>query len=162
MSEPFHLEFFVPGIPRPGGSKSGFPYKGKDGKLHVRMVDSSKYVKAWRKVVAAVARQAMFEGCLCLVPKGIPLRIHGRFVMPRPKSHYGTGRNKDKLKPGAPNWHTNMPDRGKLMRPVEDCLTGVVWHDDNQACHGEAVKRYPTVSYPEVGVHVEIEEIECT
>lgn len=164
MTQPFHRQFFVPGIPRPGGSKSGFPYVKKDGSTGVRMVDSSKYVKKWRKTVAIEAEQAMNgeEFSIAPIGKGIPLRFGCYFIMPRPKGHYGTGRNAGKLKPSAPVNHVIKPDTTKLLRAVEDALTGIMWHDDCQVCNQSAVKRYPTEGHPEPGVYVTVSTLEGT
>jgi hypothetical protein len=45
------------------------------------------------------------------------------FVKPRPKAHYGTGRNAEVLKDSAPAAPGVKPDTGKLARAVEDALT---------------------------------------
>lgn len=63
----------------------------------------------------------------------------------RPKSHYGTGRNAGRLKASAPARHTQAPDAGKVMRAVEDSLTGVVYRDDRQICrYGRVEKIWTT------------------
>ena len=52
------------------------------------------------------------------------------FYRPRPKSHFGTGRNAAILKPSAPTYPIGRPDALKLARAVEDAMTGVVYSDD--------------------------------
>lgn len=114
--------FFVPGIPAPQGSKR-----------HVgggRMVESSKRLPGWRSDVAWRATQAM-SGQQA-IPRGVAVRVDLRFNFTRPRGHYGTGRNADRLKPTAPQHHTVKPDVDKLERAILDALTGVVWHDDSQ------------------------------
>lgn len=71
-----------------------------------------------------------------------PLRVDIYWYFARPKSHYGTGRNADKLKESAPDYHTSRPDRDNLDKLVLDALTGVFWRDDNQVCKGEIEKLY--------------------
>ena len=54
------IRFYVIGIPRPGGSKRAFPYRGGDGKLHVRVSDmGGDKTKNWRNLVAAEAAIAI-------------------------------------------------------------------------------------------------------
>jgi len=60
----------------------------------------------------------------------ITLRV--AFIMPRPKSHYGTGKNSGAPKPSAPTYHTQKPDLDNPVKFVKDCLNGVCWRDDSQ------------------------------
>jgi Holliday junction resolvase RusA-like endonuclease len=61
-----------------------------------------------------------------------PISINLTFVMPRPKAHFGTGRNAGGLKTSAPKYHTKKPDIDNLVKFVFDCLNGIVWVDDAQ------------------------------
>lgn len=72
-----------------------------------------------------------------------PLVVNMLFDMPRPKSHYGTGRNANKLKKSAPVEHTQAPDIDKLARLVLDSLqvAGVI-NDDAQVCYLWANKQW--------------------
>ena len=58
------------------------------------------------------------------------------------KGHYGTGRNADQVKASAPPHPTTKPDATKLVRAVEDALTGVIWRDDSQVVRQWASKVY--------------------
>lgn len=128
------IRFFVPGIPKPGGSKiPGF--NKKTGKGFVR--PANKYTKGWMQTVAYFAFKE-YDGELLTGP----IRLSMTFIMPRPKNHYGTGRNAGVLKSTAPCWHTNQPDRTKLMRSTEDALKGIIWKDDSQVCAGPCMKVY--------------------
>jgi len=143
------VTFFVPGVPRPGGSKRVFLNK-KTGKAMV--TDSCKKNKDWRSAVANQAMIAYREA-----PRMDVLRVTFVFFMPRPKGHYGTGRNFNVLKASAPNLHTSQPDVTKLIRSTEDALTGILWRDDSQIAMQEARKVY-TGGMP--GVRVTLEAIE--
>ena len=44
------------------------------------------------------------------------------FRFPRPRSHFGTGRNAGQLKPSAPFYVRTRPDLDKLARAVGDAL----------------------------------------
>ena len=131
----FQKTFFVPGIPRPGGSKTPFR-NPKTGKPIV--VDASRKNKEWRSVVALTA----FEAMKGKEPTRLPVILRVIFYMPRPKSHYRTGKHAGELKEDAPIFHTNTPDATKLMRSTEDALTGILWHDDAQVVAQMAVKKY--------------------
>lgn len=132
------LDVFVAGIPAPGGSKRGFPIKRANGTIGVAMTDAGgERTKRWRECVssqvAAVWQRA---------PLDEPIRLDVTFCMPRPKHHYGTGRNADVLKASATDWHTTKPDRTKLLRSTEDALTGIVWRDDSAIVDGSLRKIY--------------------
>ena len=119
------IEFFVPGIPRPGGSKKAFAHP-KTGKIMV--IDAGgKHTKDWRAVVALTAVQAM-EGKPLM---SSALETNMIFLFPRPKSHYRTGKFSDQLKPDAPYYKTSMPDLLKITRSTEDAMKGVVYVDDS-------------------------------
>lgn len=144
MPYPNAVFFFVSGIPRPAGSKD---YKGSNRRGRAIIVDSSgDRGKAWRENVAATARASyqgpLFEG---------PIELQITFWMERPKSHYSSKR---KRKPDAPFYHTSRPDRTKLLRAVEDALTGILWKDDAQIVSGETRKRYQMAIGPGVSVSV--------
>lgn len=130
------IQFFVNGLPSPGGSKKHFVLRRKDGSLVTRP-DGSPIVnvtdmggqktKNWRANVAFFAREA-YDGAPLLGP----LLVRLEFIMPRPGSHFGSGKNAAQLKPSAPKYHTVMPDASKLTRSTEDALTGILWRDDAQ------------------------------
>ena len=61
-----------------------------------------------------------------------PIMISLSFYFTRPKGHFGTGRNHDKLKPSAPVFHTKKPDIDNLEKFVLDSLNKVMWKDDAQ------------------------------
>lgn len=71
-----------------------------------------------------------------------PVHIKLTFVMQRPKSHYGTGRNENKLKVSAPIYHTTTPDCDNLAKLVMDALNGYMWVDDAQVTKVDVWKTY--------------------
>ena len=71
-----------------------------------------------------------------------PLSLHVRFYLPRPKSHYGTGRNVGLLKIASPIYPDKRPDLDNLVKFVKDCLNEVAYHDDSQIVDTIAFKRY--------------------
>ena len=131
------ITFTVYGTPRPAGSKRGFLNKHSG---RICMVDASgENGRMWRQDVARAALEAMREqadGQLLDGPLELVLALH----MPRPKSHYRSGGRI--LKEGAPKCHTNKPDATKLLRAVEDAMTGIVWHDDSQVARQYVEKVY--------------------
>lgn len=149
------VSFFVAGDPAPQGSKQARPiYKGRGkGRVftgRVALVESSTKVKPWREQVAAAARIA-YRG---RAPMTGPLEVSLVFEMPRPQSHWGTGRNAGVLKASAPEWCDKKPDKDKLTRAIYDALTTAgVWLDDAQAVIGRQEKLYANDS---PGVHIQI------
>ena len=115
-------------VPAPQGSKR-----------HVGngvMVESCKTVKQWR---AAVADAAVQQGA---TPLAGTVEMDAVFVFPRPRSHYGTGKNADKLKASAPELHSVRPDVSKLLRSTEDALSSLAYQDDARIARTTACKRY--------------------
>jgi Holliday junction resolvase RusA-like endonuclease len=134
------LELVVYGEPQPAGSKR-----------HIgggRVVDANPAAKEWKRVVAQAAGQA-FDGRQLW--RG-PLEMTVRFYVQRPAGHFGTGRNAGTLRPSAPPYPTTRPDTTKLIRGVEDALTGIVWADDAQIIRQGAIKLYGTPTRCEIQV----------
>ena len=71
-----------------------------------------------------------------------PIYIQLWYGLPRPKSHYGTGRNSGKLKGSAPKYPGKKPDIDNYEKFVFDCLNGVVYRDDSQVVSCRHDKRY--------------------
>lgn len=140
------IVFFAAGAPAPQGSKT---HVG-----HGVMVESSKRVKPWRDAVRRAAVEAMADK----PPIDGPVYLVQVFALPRPKSHYGTGRNSGRVKRGAPSRPPVRPDLDKLARAVGDALTGVCYHDDAQVVNLCAAKYYVTpagrLSVPGVEIRI--------
>ena len=143
------IEFFVPGTPASAGSKT--VVTTKDHRHFIR--PASKFTKPWMDTVRYFARKA-YQGLLLTGPIQLTLT----FVLVRPKSHYGTGRNANKLKPSALVYPTVMPDLTKVIRAVEDALTNIIWRDDKQVvAFGEGMGK---IYGQPGGVRIKIEELE--
>ena len=122
--------FFAAGRPAAQGSKR---HVG-DG----RLIESSRQVGPWRDTVRRAAVEAMADR----PPIEGPVYLVQVFALPRPKSHYGTGRNSGRIKRGAPHRPPVRPDLDKLARAVGDALTGVCYRDDAQVVNLCAAKYY--------------------
>lgn len=105
-----------------------------DGKGGHRLVHANaKDLDPWRERVAAAARKWVVNS-----PYGgekadehQPLDVAITWSLERPKSHWGTGRNADTLKPSAPAYPATGLDVDKLQRAVFDALqqSGVIRND---------------------------------
>jgi Holliday junction resolvase RusA-like endonuclease len=70
-----------------------------------------------------------------------PLYVRFRFEVPRPKSHYGTGKNNGILKESAPKHaHGQRQDFDNLVKFACDCLNGLAWVDDRQIVESHVKK----------------------
>jgi len=131
------ISFFVPGVPVPKGSAKAYVNK-HTGRAQV-LQDNREKQKPWASLISYHAQQKVTS-----IMDG-PVKLSLTFIMPRLKSHFGTGKNSRIVKPLAPVWHVSKPDLDKLVRCVKDALTNVVWNDDSQVCQfGNVVKRYGT------------------
>ena len=129
---PREIEFFALGLPVAQGSKKVVPTMAGPRSREA----NEKKLKPWRNDVRSAAHEAM-QGESPLLG---PVQVRMTFVFPRPKSHYGTGKNAGVLKTRAPLHRTSAPDLDKLIRAVGDAMTGVVLRDDAQICSIEAHK----------------------
>lgn len=137
---PEPIRITVTGLPAPQGSKVAFKAP-RTGRIVVKESSDAK-VKAWRQGVAGAALAAIAGRGLEL-PLRCPVHLGIVFALPRPKDHFGTGRNAGQVKTSAPAWPTTYPDLSKLIRSTEDALTTAgIWADDAQVVICQASKEY--------------------
>ena len=140
------ITFFVPGLPKPQGSKKAFM---RPGAKHPTMIESAgKPLKDWRDTVEAFAKRVGV-----LVPG--PVKVYLDFRLPRPKAHFRTGKRSADLREDAPTWHSQRPDIDKLSRAVLDGITDVVIGDDSCVVKLIAGKRFDS----EPGCWIRVEEM---
>ena len=116
------IQFHVPGIPIPQGSKKAIPHKASGRFV---MLDANPGLKGWRKAVteAAKAHVGTFS-------KHEPVAIVADFHLPRPRT---VRRDHPAVK----------PDLDKLTRALLDGITDAgVWVDDGQVISASITKRY--------------------
>lgn len=114
------MQFVVAGTPAPQGSKTRTRWGG--------MREDNPRTKPRRATVTAAALDAR-QGRPTLTA---PVRLGLVFALPRPKSHYRTGKHAGQLKPNAPRYCSTKPDASKLARAVEDALVdAAVIRDDS-------------------------------
>lgn len=141
------LRIVVHGTPAPQGSKR---HIGKGV-----MIESSKKVKPWRQDVRAAALDAIEAGGPTFPTGGVSLDVV--FRLPRPKGHYRTGRNAEKLRDSAPPTPAVKPDLDKLIRSTLDALGEAgVWRDDAQVVQVDASKAYAAEPFPYVGAGIDV------
>lgn len=120
MSE---VRFRVHGVPAPQGSHKAFMPRGARFPI---VTDDCARTRPWRAIVALTAAQhrpaELMSGALALT---------ARFYLPRPKSL-----------PRRVEYPARKPDLSKLVRALEDALTGIIWHDDAQVVLTLATKHY--------------------
>ena len=114
---------FIPGLPKPKGSKSAVLRNGK-----VTMFETSKGLPEWEKAVQLHLRDSILSHAVR--ERNRPVFVQLVFVMPRTKTV---------TRPE----HTLPPDLDKLVRAVCDCLVREqVMVDDGQITDLHASKRY--------------------
>lgn len=143
----FGCSFTVWGKPEPGGSKKVLP-RGRKFPITIQnfrqllsmivVVDDNDKAKGWKDQIEMVTGVLM-KG---REPFSGPLVLEVVFNIERPKGHLNT---RLQPKPSAPKYPTKKPDATKLLRPVEDAMTGIVWLDDAQIVDQHVKKRYAPV-----------------
>jgi len=113
------IRFFVPGVPRPQGSKRAITVKGK---AYSVLIEQVKGVEKWRRVVGQVAGNLWKPR----YPVKGKVYVALEFIMPYRKKP-------DKVYPPE--------DLDKLCRAILDALTGIVYVDDSQVTELQATKR---------------------
>lgn len=137
MTDRASISFTAHGTPQQVGSKRAFVV----GTRAVISDTNGKKSKEWATLVREAARQELPEGW---TPDAGPILFSAHYYFPRPKSHYGTGRNAGKLKGSAPHYCFQGVDCDKLDRCIRDSLSGVVYRDDRQICCGRGDKHWTT------------------
>jgi crossover junction endodeoxyribonuclease RusA len=145
MIEPL-VNLWVPGVPQPQGSKRLFKGNLVEG--------NDRTLRPWRGLIAGEARAA-YQG-RGFEPTRDAVAVILGFMFPRPKSHFGTGRNAHELKSSAPAYKSTKPDVDKLARAVLDALTGIVYVDDAQVADLVVWKDYGP---PGVSIRVEFPDV---
>jgi len=128
------ISFAIHGIPK-GQPRARATVAGK----HARVYHPTDGPDAnWRSdvYVAALANRppAPFDG---------PVWLALCFFLPRPKGHFGTGKNAGVVKDSAPEFPVPKPDLDNLAKLVMDVLTNLgYWRDDCQVVELRVSKDY--------------------
>ena len=108
--------------------------QGSKVRTRYGMKEASEFVAPWRnQIVSACIEQRINEGEVITEP----VKVEIDFTFFRPKSHYGTGKNAEILKPSAPKFPSSklIGDIDKLCRSTLDGLSvpsgGMLLEDDS-------------------------------
>jgi len=82
----------------------------------------------------------------------LPIVLDFTFVLPRPLAHFGTGKNSNIMKDWAPKFHVTKPDTDNLAKFYKDCLSKIIYHDDNQVFKDPLLKVYGTYPHTQITV----------
>ena len=85
-----------------------------------------------------------------------PIDLWVKFFMPIPKST--SKKNREAMEYGLIR-HTKRPDLDNLIKFIKDIFNGLVWKDDSQVCHIEAVKRYGKEPRTEVRIFADNDDV---
>ena len=137
------IEFRVPGVAAPQGSKKAFRTRGG----RIALVESCARVKPYRATVALAAREVWAEGA---THGTVGVSIAFTFV--RPKSHYNA---KGVLRAGvATHPGKGIGDLDKLCRAAIDGLTGIIYVDDSQVVSLVATKAYGNTAESRISIYI--------
>ena len=139
------IDLFVEGNPKPQSrprvsvrAGRGFAYNA-----------DSKDMKAWKKALDAALAEIPDRGL------DGPMHVELAFRLPRPKSHYRTGKFSHLLKDSAPGDHQSRADLDNLAKVVLDKITrSEYWLDDNQVVSLAVTKRWNDYSTAGCGIRV--------
>lgn len=146
-STPKTIMFEVEGTPVGQGMHRTNRYTG-------HIYEASKGHGPWRRKIIKTAQEATGDDWQPILG---PVEVFAVFTFPRPKKHYGTGKNATVLKSGAPLAHTVGPDLDHLQRCLGDALEHAeIIGSDAAICAWQASKVYGDVP----GVHVMVTKID--
>lgn len=154
------ITFHAAGKPEPAGSKKCFVMKIKDRPgtsardYRGIITDDNPEGDKWKKIVATQARQVHAGP-----PLEGPLQMDVTFTLQRPQGHLGTGRNEGTVKDSAPEYPITRPDTTKLLRCLEDALTGIAYVDDGQIVAQHVFKVYGPNPGAEVSIAPYVESL---
>lgn len=101
------------------------------------ILDASPRTRSWRQELSLeMQRDRPPTPLLGPVVVGITVFV------PRPQSHYGTGRNAGVLKANAPEFPAAGKDLDKVARACLDAAKSIWWRDDRQVCQLCIVRVY--------------------
>lgn len=132
------IRLIIYGRPQQRGSKTPQLIRRKGGAIVltkggtplVTVRDDNKKSKDWMACVRQAAAEQYGQHELL---RG-PLQLSAVFYFQRPGSHFGSGKNAGHIKSSAPTLHAQTPDLSKLLRSLEDALTGMIYSDDRLIC----------------------------
>ena len=144
-------------MPAPQGSKKGFPIRRANGTIGVAITESAgNKLTSWRQDVRGAAEHAMAQQGWAAPPNGTAIHLDVLFFLPRPKGHYGTGRNSQTIRAASPPYPISKPDLDKLVRSVMDALTSAgIYADDSTVTTIYAMKVYADAN--PTGAHIVVQ-----
>jgi len=129
------IDCTVIGKPRPQGSKR---YLGGN-----RIVESNPNTHTWRSDVRSAIASCIPHDW----DRSLPMSVHITFGVHRPKAHY----LRSGLRPSAPLYPItrSVGDIEKLIRAINDSITGIAFDDDSQVVRLTSEKIYIEIDEPE-------------
>lgn len=127
------IDLFVEGNPKPQ-SRPRVSVRGGRG---VAYNADSKDMQAWKKALDDALSEIPAQGL------DGPMHVELAFRLPRPKSHYRTGKFSHLLKDSAPGDHQSRCDIDNITKVVLDKITrSGYWVDDSSVVFLSARKRW--------------------
>ena len=156
MTLSWPVNIWIDGKPGKQGSKRIVPHVArmrKDGVLahlggaewirirdivrYTLVLDDDRSNKAWREHVVGV-----FTDLVSIdAPLDEPVFVIATFYRPRPKDHF-TSKGELSAKGKRTPKPVTKPDTFKMMRSIEDALSGHLWSDDSRICDHVIRKRW--------------------
>jgi Holliday junction resolvase RusA-like endonuclease len=143
----------VRGIPASKGSGRAILIGGRARHVPSGSSANQRALRAWDNAIKAACRANGPDAPI----SGAPIAVSLTFRFPRPRGHYGTGRNSDKIKTSAPLRPTTKPDVDKIARSTLDSLTGLAFDDDSRVVE-LTVKKWYARWDDDIGASILIEE----
>ena len=146
------IHFTVYGRPQSEGSKTpwlptykdgSFVKNARTGKPVIATMDSNKKLRPWRQQLSDCAKAALSENGGEIIARPNAVRLAVCFYLEKPASV-----SKSRPLPSV------KPDVSKLVRAVEDSLSGILIDDDAQITDIVVAKRYGIPERAEIQVEI--------
>ena len=112
------IHFTIPGKPKAKGRP--------------RFGNGRAFTDKATQMYEAHARDSYLRAYPNTPPTDKPVAVTITFYLPRPKNHYGTGKNSHIMKESAPKYPCKVPDIDNLIKSVLDGLNKFAFEDDKQ------------------------------
>lgn len=129
---------WIPGVPQ-GQPRPSVAVRGGFAKVYYRDTKDKAHSR-WCKAIESAVWEHMRTNASRVID--VPVRLQIAFIMPRPKGHYGSGKNAGQVKgTHSDRRHASTPDLDNMEKMLIDSMKAL-WVNDSLVWAKTSTKRY--------------------